>query len=142
MPPHLKQAKELIHRKNHPSFLPQPEILTIQSLAETWINEWSKAHHTSKWHNTLKLALEKDILPAYGSRLVSEIRRRDAIAILETKAAYAPGQANNLHKALRGMFGYALERELVDYNPFAEIRAARGYSSNETKISRPPPLRR
>jgi integrase len=104
---------------------PLPEELTVQSLAETWLNEWSKVHHTPKWHNTLKLALGKDVFPAYGSRLVSEIRRRDAVAILEAKAANAPGQAKNLHKALRGMFGYALDREIVDFNPFAEIRAAR-----------------
>jgi hypothetical protein len=64
----------------------------------------------------LKLALGKDVLPVYGSRLVSDIRRRDAIAILESKAADAPGQAKNLHKALRGMFGYALEREMIWIN--------------------------
>ena len=47
------------------------------------------------------------------------------MAILESKAANAPGQEKNLHKALCGMFGYALEREIVDFNPFAEIRTAR-----------------
>ena len=76
----------------------------------------SKVHHTPKWQITFKLALEKDVLPVYGSRLVSDIRRRDAIAILVSKAADAPGQARNLHKALRGMFGYALEREMIWIN--------------------------
>jgi len=68
---------------------------------------------------------EKDILPDYGQRLASDIRRRDAVAILEAKAASTPGQATNLHKALRGMWQYAVERELIEYNPFAEIRPAR-----------------
>ena len=80
---------------------------------------------TQKWANTLKLAIAKDFLPIYGSRLASELRRREAVAILEAKAVTAPGQARNLHKALRGMFSYAVDRELVDSNPFAEIRAAR-----------------
>jgi len=105
--------------------VPEPEQLTISALAELWATKWSQKHHSVKWANTLKLALEKDILPIYGNRLVSEIRRRDAVAILEEKAATAPGQAVNLHKALRGMFQYAVERELVEYNPFSEIRAAR-----------------
>jgi len=78
-----------------------------------------------QWYNTLNLALEKDIIPDYGQRLASEIRRRDAIAILEQKAISAPGQAVNLHKALRGMFQYALEREMVEFNPFAVIRVDR-----------------
>lgn len=101
-----------------------PEQLTVTGLYEMWV-KWSEQHHSAKWANTLKLALDKDILPTYGQRLVSEIRRRDAVAILEQKAATAPGQAVNLHKALRGMFQYAVERELVEYNPFSEIRAAR-----------------
>jgi integrase len=106
-----------------PSITP-PEQLTVTGLYEMWV-KWSEQHHSTKWANTLKLALEKDILPTYGQRLASEIRRRDAVTILEQKAATAPGQAVNLHKALRGMFQYAVEREIVEYNPFSEIRAAR-----------------
>ncbi|MGE3548993.1 MAG: tyrosine-type recombinase/integrase [Geobacter sp.] len=101
-----------------------PDQLTVTDLYELWV-KWSEQHHSAKWANTLKLALGKDILPTYGQRLASDIRRRDAVAILEQKAATAPGQAVNLHKALRGMFQYAVERELVEYNPFSEIRAIR-----------------
>lgn len=100
------------------------EDLTIAQLKEKWC-AWSEKNHSAKWYNTLKLALEKDIIPDYGQRLVSVIRRRDAVAILEQKAASAPGQAVNLHKALRGMYQYAVERELAEFNPFSEIRAAR-----------------
>lgn len=102
----------------------EPEIVTVELLADKWA-EWSKKHHNSKWSNTLLLALKKDVIPQYGQRLAAEIRRKDAIEILETKAATAPGQANNLHKALRGMWQYGVERELVDFNPFADIRAAK-----------------
>lgn len=98
--------------------------LTVTALAEKWA-EWSKQNHSTRWANTLDLALKKDVLPIYGNRLATEIRRRDAMAILEAKAATAPGQATNLHKALRGMYQYAVEREYVEYNPFGEIRASR-----------------
>ncbi len=125
------EAAALLARGTDPQQQPSPESpvvppeqLTITGLHELW-TKWSEQHHSAKWANTLKLALEKDILPTYGQRLASEIRRRDAVAILEQKAATAPGQAVNLHKALRGMFQYAVERELVEYNPFSEIRAAR-----------------
>lgn len=102
----------------------EPEQLTVIRLAELWC-KWSEKNHSEKWANTLALALKKDVLPAHGQRLASEIRRRDAVTILEAKASETPGQATNLHKALRGMFQYALERELIEFNPFAEIRASR-----------------
>lgn len=103
---------------------PETEPVTVKFLADKWTN-WSKQHHTSRWSNTLILALKKDVLPFYGQCLASEVRRKDAIELLERKAATAPGQANNLHKALRGMWQYGVERELVEFNPFAEIRASR-----------------
>lgn len=102
----------------------EPENLTIAQLKEKWCT-WSEKHHSAKWHNTLKLALEKDILPTYGQRLASDIRKKDAVAILEEKASTAPGQAVNLHKALRGMWEYALDREMVEFNPFAAIKPTR-----------------
>lgn len=104
--------------------LPPPEDFTVQALAELWL-DWSKQHHAARWANTLALTLKKDVLPQYGNRLATDIRRRDAMAILETKSKSAPGQARNLHKALRGMWQYGVERELVEFNPFAEIRAGR-----------------
>lgn len=103
---------------------PQTEAMTVKALADKWI-KWSQHHHAPKWANTLKLALNKDILPQYGHRLAEEIRRSDAMKILEAKAASAPGQARNLHKALRGMWQYGVEYELVEHNPFAEIRAVK-----------------
>lgn len=108
---------------------PDPEKMTVKELARVWLGEWSKVNHSPKWHNTLKLTLEKDFLPEFGAKITSNIRRLDAMAILESKAASAPGQARNLHKALRGMFTYAIERELVDFNPFTEIRPARSIPS-------------
>lgn len=107
-----------------PPQVPEPEALTIQALADLWF-KWSKENHVPKWANTLKLALEKDVLPTLGARLASEIRRRDAMTILESKAHSAPGQARNLHKALRGMWEYGKDWELVEYNPFAEIKVSK-----------------
>lgn len=102
----------------------KPDNLTIAQLKDKWCS-WSQKHHSAKWHNTLKLALEKDFIPIYGQRMALEIRKKDAVAILENKASTAPGQAVNLHKALRGMWEYALDREIVEFNPFAAIKPAR-----------------
>lgn len=102
----------------------EPEAYTINKLAEDW-GIWSRANHSQKWAWTLSLAVQKDVLPIWGKRPVSEIRRKEAIELLEKKAKTAPGQARNLHKALRGMWSYAVDRELVEFNPFSEIKAAK-----------------
>lgn len=104
---------------------PEPEEMTVQKLAETWLSEWSKHHHSTRWHYNMDRALENDVISAWGSRLAKDIRRRDAVLLLETVAKRAPGQARNVQKAAQGMFNYAVERELLDYNPFAEIRVSR-----------------
>lgn len=103
---------------------PEPEILTVKGLKELW-ERWSIQNHSKKWENTLRLAVNKDVLPIWGNRPISEIKRRDAVELLEKKAKTAPGQARNLHKALRGMWSYAVDRELVEFNPFSEIKPAK-----------------
>jgi hypothetical protein len=99
--------------------------MTIQDLSETWLSEWSKQHHSPRWHYNMGKALENDVINVWGARPAKDIRRRDAIMLLETVAKRAPGQARNVLKATQGIFNYAVERELLDYNPFAEIRISR-----------------
>ena len=97
---------------------------TVADLVEKWM-KWSAAHHSPKWANTLKLTLEKDFLPRYGNRLAIDIKRMDAANILKEKAKTAPGQARNLHKALRGTWEYGVDEELVEFNPFAELKTTK-----------------
>lgn len=101
-----------------------PEILTVGGLTELW-EKWSVQNHSKKWENTLRLAVKKDVLPIWGNKPATEIKRRDAIELLDKKAKTAPGQARNLHKALRGMWSYAVDRELVEFNPFSEIKPSK-----------------
>jgi hypothetical protein len=137
----FRSAANLVADGIDPQISPSAPVteapLTLEILASQW-TAWSAEQHDPKWANTLKLAIAKDFLPIYGSRLASELRRREAVAILEAKAVTAPGQARNLHKALRGMFSYAVERELVDSNPFAEIRAARVIPTMKPQSGAPP----
>lgn len=105
----------------------QQEVeLTVRRLAvDLYLDEWSKIHHSERWHYNNRKALEADILPVWGVRLAVDIRRKDAVEILELVAKRAPGQARNVLKAARGMYSYAVDRELLEYNPFADIKISR-----------------
>ncbi|KAB0669052.1 site-specific integrase [Oryzomonas sagensis] len=100
------------------------EAKTISDLVDLWIN-WSSENHDDKWHNTLKLTLNKDFLPIYGKWLIKDFSRKHAMAVIEKKATDAPGQARNLLKALRGTWDYAVIHELAEYNPFKDLKAAK-----------------
>lgn len=93
------------------------ETLTVSEVANEFLERWSKAHYSEKWHYNVKLALESDVLPKIGDRNITTIRRREIISLLEGVVARAPGQARNVHKSLSKMFWYAQDREYIDTSP-------------------------
>jgi integrase len=69
-------------------------------------------------------SITRDVLPVIGNVRVADIRRRDAIHLIESIAKRAPGQARNVLLHARTMFTYAVHRELIEYNPFSGVGAA------------------
>jgi integrase len=83
--------------------------------------KWSAANHALAWYKTVKLSLNNDVLPSWQDTPIAEIRRRDAITLLERVAARAPGQAKNVHKVARAVFEYAIDREYLEANPMLKL---------------------
>ena len=99
---------------------PEKEDATFGHFAKLYL-EWSEQHHSLGAHKINKLSLENDVLPFWKALDVQSIRRRDAIELLERVASRSPGQTNNVLKAARGVFNYALEREYTEYNPMLKL---------------------
>lgn len=93
-----------------------PESNTFKHFCTEYL-EWSKKNHSPAWSNTLEKALQKDVLPQWSDKDIHDIKRRDAISLLEEVSKRAPGQTANVHKALSGVFEYAVQREYIEYNP-------------------------
>jgi integrase len=87
----------------------------------TLYTKWSARNHVLAWHKMVKLSLKNDVLPLWHDKPIAEIRRRDAIALLEKIAARAPGQAKNVHKVARAVFEYAIDREYLEANPMLKL---------------------
>ena len=83
--------------------------------------KWSEANHAPAWYKTVRLSLKNDVLPLWQDKPIAEIRRRDAIDLLERIAARAPGQAKNVHKVARAIFEYAIDREYLEANPMLKL---------------------
>lgn len=104
--------------------------VTVEQLAAVYYVKYSATHHSPDVHSNLLYAIRCDFLEDLGPRKISDVRRRDAIALIDKVAARAPGQAGNVLKAGRQIFEYALQREWVDIQPFlAVIKAVKKAAS-------------
>lgn len=71
---------------------------------------------------SVRRTLEIYALPALGGTKIKEVRRRDVIALVEGVAEERPRAAALLLTYLKGLFGWAEDREIIEANPVATIR--------------------
>jgi integrase len=85
---------------------------------------YSKENHGVETRRNFLYAAKSGIIPSIGQKLITEVRRKDAIALIQGIASRAPGQSGNVLKAGRQIFEYALQREWVENQPFLQITKA------------------
>lgn len=67
--------------------------------------------------------LRKHILPRWQSRAYASIRRADVIELIEgLVAAGKPTLANRVHSLVSSIFTFALDADMVEFNPCARLR--------------------
>lgn len=96
---------------------------TVSDLIDLY-KKFSKQNNEDSTSKETARTLDKYVLPSWKDRNIKEIRRRDAIELIEPLAKTAPGQARGVMKIARAMFNYALDRELVEMNPFTRLPKA------------------
>jgi integrase len=97
---------------------------TVEQLAAVYYVMYSKINHGLQTQRNLLYAIQSGIISSIGKKLISEVHRKDAIALIQGIAARAPGQSGNVLKAGRQIFEYALQREWVENQPFLQITKA------------------
>lgn len=96
------------------------EDLTFGYFARLFLTQ-SEQRHSAGYYRTNKLSLNNDVLPFWKDKLITDIRRRDAIELLERVAKRSKGQVANVHKAARSVMEYALDRDYIDANPMLRL---------------------
>lgn len=94
--------------------------LTFGRFAKDFL-ELSKTKHSLAHHRNVKLSLNNDLLPLWKDRLIEDIKKRDAILLLESVAKRSAGQVPNVHRAAHYVFEYAMDREYIQANPMARL---------------------
>ena len=100
---------------------------TVAKLVEQCL---AKHYSKTRKYETAKAYLEGRVVSAWGDRPVANIKRRDAIALIDDLVAEdKPGAATDVLKYGRKLFNWAIDRELTDGpNPFDRLKAPKAQS--------------
>lgn len=94
---------------------------TLDRIVEDFVRLYAKPN-TRKWRVTQSI-FERYLLPRWGNRPLEDIKRRDAIELLDEIAAEGkPYAAADVLKHTRKLFNWAIERDLTEANPFDRIK--------------------
>lgn len=95
---------------------------TVADLVAQYLEMYAKVRKKG-WHYD-ELRLKRNVLPQWGNRKVTDITRRDVIALLDPLMARdVPIEANRTHAMIRTLFNWAISRDLLEYNPCTQVKA-------------------
>ncbi len=95
---------------------------TVESLAALFITRYAKPKNRS-WQGTERL-LALHVLPRWGKREAASITRRDVLDLMDALVdGGLPIGANRVLAAVRKMFGWAVERDILPTSPVVNVRA-------------------
>lgn len=97
---------------------------TVEQLIAVYYVKYSQENHGLQTQKNFLYAVKSSIIPVIGKKLITDIRRTDAISLVQDVASRAPGQSGNVLKAGRQVFEYALLREWIENQPFLQITKA------------------
>ncbi len=93
---------------------------TVADLTREYMDRHAKKHKRS-WKEDQRM-IDADVLPAWRTRKVKEITRRDVRDLIEKIADRgAPIAANRILALVRKMLNFAVQRDWIDANPAALI---------------------
>ena len=96
--------------------------LSVEDLSTQYLELHAKPNKRS-WRKDAQM-LQADVLPRWGPLPAASLKRHDVALLLDRIVARgAPVRANRVLALVRKVFNWALERDLVDANPCALVKA-------------------
>lgn len=93
---------------------------TFGVMAEQYMREHAIPNKKS-WKEDRR-ALDRDLLPRFGTRKAADIKRSEIVAVLQSiKDRGAPVLANRTLEIIRRIYNWGLTREIVEFNPCSGI---------------------
>ena len=100
---------------------------TLSEFADEFINRWAKPNKKS-WKKD-KSNLDRYVIPFIGDKKITNVTRRDIIAILDPiRERGAEVQANRVYACIRRMMNFAVERGVLETSPATHIKVTREWA--------------
>ncbi len=107
---------------------------TVRRVVAEFIERHAKARNRS-WRQT-EAVFEKEVLPDWGDRPIKSITRRDVRDLLDgIMDRGTPYVANRTLAAIRKLFNWCLERDIVDASPVAGVKPPAKEAVRERALS-------
>ena len=114
-----------------------PVAVTVEAFAWQWFTQ--VAAPAIKEPRNIERILRKDIIPAIGAKPLGEVSVADVRAIVEAiKNRGSPMMALRTLKDIKRLFDYAIEREMVQFNPAAAINTRYVATARARDVALPP----
>ncbi len=106
----------------------------VADFVDEFIKIYAKEHNRG-WKE-VERALKSEIVPRWGKRKMTDIKRRDLVLVLdEIKERGAPVMANRVLAYTRKMFSWAINRDVLEANPFQGMERPNKETTRERALS-------
>ena len=95
---------------------------TVSELVEEFITRHAKVRRKKSWEEDERI-LNKDVVPRWGKRKITEIRKGDILGLSDQITnRQAPAMSNNTFRVIRAMFNWAVEQDYLEVSPTIKIK--------------------
>jgi integrase len=106
---------------------------TVAYLITEFVGKYAREKQRS-WKETERV-LEKDVIPAIGSKGISDVTRQDIVQLLDRVAKRGPVMANRTLAYVRRFFNWCVERGHLAQNPCAGLKPPGQVSSRDRVLT-------
>jgi len=126
----------VLEKKNAHREIAGRERDLFEKVAAQFLERYAKANtRESTWREAERL-LNRDVVPNWKGRAVREISRRDVIELLDRKVDEgSPIMANRVLAAVRRLFGWCVERGILETSPCFGVKAPAPERSRDRVLS-------
>jgi len=95
--------------------------LAFSKFADTFVDRYAKVQQPKTWKDT-ESVVRRDLKPFFKDKPVPAIKAGDVIELIDTVQERGDGAALKAYKALRSIFGFAIDKHHIASSPMANIK--------------------
>ena len=93
---------------------------TVENVFKEYLERYAKVQNKS-WKETERM-FQKDIIPAFGNKLIQDVTKQDVIKLLDKVVDRGSGtMANRILANIRRFFNWCIERDIIQTSPAEKL---------------------